>query len=248
MWAVGDGADGGPEGREVAATMASMRFHRLFYLGDVYPSGTAADYAGKYAPVFGPFAPKTAPVPGNHEWAKRAEGYIPYWTAARGAPAPLHYAFSLSGWQVLALNSNTPDDPTQLAWLDAKLRATPRFGTCRIAIFHHPRFSAALTHGDDPKMEPLWAMLAGRVRIALSGHDHVNQRLLPVGGITQFVAGAGGYERYSLDFADPRLAFGDDQHHAALRLALRRGRAAASFVSSDGGVLDRSEHRCRSKI
>ena len=245
LWAFGDGADGGTEGKRLAAMLAAHPMHRLLYLGDVYPKGSAQDFQQNYAGAFGALAARTAPVIGNHEWQDRANGYIPYWTAVRGAPAPMYYDFSVSGWQLLALNTNAPADPVQLQWLHDRIAATPRFGSCRIAVFHHPRYSASTNHGDAPAVEPLWAALAGHARLALSGHDHTSQRLQPSRGITQFVAGTAGTKLYGLDPADPRLAFGDIAHHAALRLALRPGRAVAAFVSSDGARLDRSRYRCK---
>src|SRR5687767_12250731 len=71
VWAAGDGADGGSDSREVAAMIASRRVDRFVYLGDVYGSGTAAEFESNYRPVFGRFDAVAAPVIGNHEYAKR---------------------------------------------------------------------------------------------------------------------------------------------------------------------------------
>ena len=244
VWAIGDGADGGAAGRAVAAMVASHRVDRLLYLGDVYETGTAAEFASNYRPLYGGFDAITAPAIGNHEWPNLATGYVPYWTAVRGMPPPLRYAFAISGWQLISLNSNLPTDPAQEAWLSRQLGETPRYGDCRIAFMHHPRYSAGL-HGDLHGLQGIFDELHGHATIALAGHDHDLQRLHPIDGVTPFVDGAGGHELYPVNRGDPRLAFFDDTDHGALRIELRPGRAVLSFVDQSGKTLDRSEVSCR---
>src|SRR4051812_22676716 len=124
IWAVGDGANGSDAAKGVADRIASARFDRLLYLGDVYPSGTAQDFARNYAPTYGPLARKTAPTPGNHDWPNRASGYRPYWRAARGVAVPDWYSFRAGGWTILALNSEAPHGrgSPQERWLRAQVR------------------------------------------------------------------------------------------------------------------------------
>jgi hypothetical protein len=175
-----------------------------------------------------------------------ATGYVPYWTAARGTPPPVWYAFGASGWQLISLNSNLPTDPAQEAWLRQQINKTPRYGDCRIAFMHHPRYSAGL-HGDLHGLQGIFDELGGNASIALAGHDHDMQRLHPIDGVTPFVDGAGGQELYPVNRDDPRLAFFDDSHHGALRIMLRPGRAALTFVAQDGARLDRSAVACRQR-
>jgi predicted phosphodiesterase len=243
VWALGDAANGGPDSRRVATMLAERRVDRLIYLGDVYNTGTAAEFAQNYAPAFGRFARRTVPVIGNHERRNWDQGYGPYWEGVHGSPPPLYYASRASGWQLLSLNSEDPHDSEQLSWLRGKLRRSSRFGDCRIASWHRPRYSAG-RYGDD-HIEPLWRALAGRARIALAGHDHTMQRLRRTDGITSFISGAGGGGLYYVDGSDPRLRFGNETDHGALRLRLSRGRAAWRFVSSSGEVLDSGRLRCR---
>ena len=61
------------------------------------------------------------------------------------------------------------------------------------------------------------------------------------------MAGAGGAELYPLDHRDGRLAFGDAEHHAALRLRLRPGGARYAFITASGRVLDRGAVRCSAR-
>jgi hypothetical protein len=244
VWAVGDAAEGGPDASAVAATIAAGRVDRLLYLGDVYENGTAREFQANYDPAYGRFDAVTAPTIGNHEWPNVATGYVPYWTAARGSPPPFWYAFAVSGWQLISLNSNVPTDPDQLSWLASQIRKTPRYGNCRIAFMHHPFFSAGL-HGDLASLRPIFGELRGHASIALAGHDHDMERLRPVDGITQYVDGAGGQDLYPVNASDTRLSFSNDTQHGALRIQLEPDRAVLTFVGEDGATLDRSGVSCR---
>jgi hypothetical protein len=243
VWAVGDGADGSAAGRAVAERIGARRVDRLLYLGDVYPSGTHADFARNYATTYGPLAAKTAPTPGNHDWGNSATGYDVYWGRALHRTPSDWYAFRAAGWQLLSLNSEAPHarGSAQERWLRERLDAP---GTCRIAFWHRPRYSAGTVHGDQADMAPIWNALRGRSVIAIAGHDHDMQRFKPIGGITQFVSGAGGRSLYDVG-DDSRLAFANDSDYGALRLTLRPGRARHAFVAADGRVLDRGTIRCR---
>jgi hypothetical protein len=250
LWALGDGADGGAAARSVVQRMKRKRFDRLLYLGDVYGpavlsrvvgDGTAADYRSRYDALYGEFAKRTAPTPGNHEWPQRGDGYEPYWRDVFGATPPAFYAFDIGGWRLLSLNSEAPHGAgsAQVRWLRGQLRAP---GTCRLAFLHRPRYDAG-RHGDDAGLAPLWDALRGHASLVVSGHDHNMQRFAPIDGIAQYVSGAGGHRPYALR-RPRRLAFGNDQDFGALRIELAPGRARLAFVSAGGRILDLSAVRC----
>ena len=245
VWAVGDGAVPARTDDRLASRVAREGIDRLLYLGDVYESGTARDYATNYGSSWGRFKRITHPTPGNHEWGNREEGYDPYW----GSRAPRsggghYYSFNIGGWHLVSLNSHEASGPrsAQAAWLARDLKRYP--GTCTIAFDHRPRYSAG-GHGDAPDLEPLYSRLAGRSVALLSAHEHHYQRLRKQRGITQFVVGSGGRELRDLDDSDPRLAAFDRRHHGALRLALRRGRVDYRFVRTNGSHGDAGSLRCR---
>ena len=243
VWAVGDGANGSDTAKRVAARIAADRPARFLYLGDVYPHGTARDYARNWSPVYARLAARTEPTPGNHEWGARRFGYFPYWRRVKGRPHPSWYRFRLGGWEILSLNSQAPHGPrsSQLGFLRRALRGG---GTCRIAFWHRPRFSAGRVHGDARDVAPLWNALRGRARLVLTAHDHTHQRFKPRDGLTQYVAGAGGAGLYGLR-RDRRVAFARSDVYGALRMVLRPGRATLEFRAVGGRVLDRSEATCR---
>ncbi|MDX6680624.1 MAG: hypothetical protein QOG94_663 [Solirubrobacteraceae bacterium] len=244
IWAVGDG-DASAASRALVARISAGHPDRFLYLGDVYARGTHDDFREHYAPTWGRLASITAPTPGNHDWPRHRSGYDPYWRRALGrSRTAAWYAFRAAGWTILSIDSEADhgDGSAQLAWLRSKLRAR---GTCRIAFWHRPRFSAGSHHGDTEAMAPVWDALRGHATIVVSGHEHDMQRLHPIDAITQFVSGAGGHSHHGLRRGDARLAFGDDRLGGALRLRLRRGVAAYAFVSTAGRVLDRGTLRCR---
>jgi hypothetical protein len=243
VWAVGD-ADTTPLGRSLARAVRGARPDLLLYLGDVYESGTAEEFRRRYDPLYGSLASRTLPTPGNHEWPQRDAGYRPYWRAAHGRSTPDWQKRRIGGWEILSLNSEAPHGPgsAQLGWLR---RATSGPGTCRIAIFHRPRFSTGW-HGDQRDLAPLWTALRNRARLVLSGHDHDMQRFADADGLRQLVAGAGGRPNVPLAVrSQGKLRFAERLRPGALRLRLFPGRASIDFVASSGRVLDRSTASCR---
>ena len=242
VWAVGDGATGSEPAKRLAATIAADGVDRFLYLGDVYERGTAAEFVLNYHAVYGNLVGITAPTPGNHEWDNRAVGYDAYWRSITGRSPPPYYAFRLRGWTILSLNSEAAHGASspQVRWLRRVVR---RRGTCRLAFWHRPRFSAG-NYRDVRHVEPLWDALRGRAAIVVNGHDHNMQRFAPRDGITQFVSGAGGRRRYRVDEKHPGLAYANDDDWGALRVELGRGVARWAFVSDRGRVLDAGTIRC----
>lgn len=233
VWAVGDG-DGSSQSATLVRTIEAARPERFLYLGDVYPSGTAGDFARNYTSTFGRLRAITSPTPGNHDYGP---GYFNYWHK------PSYYSFRIGGWQILSLNSETAHGARsrQLRWLRARVRGG---GTCRLAFWHRPRYSAGAVHGDQRDVAPFWRVLRGHARLVLGGHEHDSQRFRRVAGITELVAGAGGHGLYPLRRGHRGLAFGNATDFAALRLRLRPGAATYAFVTAGGRVLDSGRVRC----
>jgi hypothetical protein len=242
VWAVGDGADGSAAAKTLAALIAKDRPARFLYLGDVYPAGTQGDFQRGYAPTYGRLRKLTDATSGNHDWPNRRLGFLPYWQAARGRAQRPYYSFRLAGWRFLDLNSEAPHGAgsSQLSWLRGQLKPP---GTCRLGFWHRPRFSAG-PHGDAPDMSPVWNAMRHRARLVLTGHDHVLERYRLRDGLSEYVAGAGGANLYSLH-GDPRLAFARAGTTGALRMLLEPGKATLEFRSSSGRLLDRSRVTCR---
>ena len=245
VWAIGDGADGSANSRRVAARVTSEDPDAVLYLGDVYERGTREDFERKMRAPYRALLQRMLPTPGNHEWPRHDEGYDPFWKSVTGRRTAPWYTTKLGGWQIISLNSEAPHGPrsAQVRWLREQLRNAG--GTCRIALWHRPRFSAG-RHGDHDDTRTFWDALRGHAVLVLGGHDHDLQRLKPIQGMVQIVSGAGGRHRYRVDHGDPRLAFSDDDHFGGVRLTLHPARADLAFVTGSGRVLDRGSVRCRS--
>jgi acid phosphatase type 7 len=174
-------------------------------LGDnVYPSGTADQFARCYGPSWGRHKARTKPAIGNHEYATPgALGYLGYFGVTK------NYSFDLGEWHLISLDSNcqlaenggscAPNSPTMM-WLKADLAAHPN--KCTLVYFHHPRWSSGLDHGSTIRLTGAWKiMYNANVDLVLSGHSHDYERFAPldgngaidnIRGIRSFVVATGG--------------------------------------------------------
>ena len=242
VWAAGDVATPGSNADRVAALVRRGDPDLFLYLGDVYETGTAAEFRSWYHPRLGSLAAITMPTIGNHEWGNRFAGYYPYWAARKGHRQRPWSKTQIAGWEIIDLNSQAAHGPgsNQARWLEEAVTGP---GDCRIAFWHRPRYSAG-AYGNAPDLDPLWNRLAGHARIVLSGHDHNLQRHRPRRGITPYIVGAGGRPRYLLHSAPSTMDWGTDDVDGALRIVLKPGRALLEFRSPSGRLLDRSAQTC----
>lgn len=193
----GDIGDSGSRLDATAAAVAradrAQPFDRFVLLGDnVYPNG---DPDRLSETVFTPFAPVLAhadldAILGNHD-IKDDNGDAH--TAALGMPGRW-WARHVGDVLLVGLDSNTPDDPEQLAWLERTLATATE--PWRIVFLHHPPYSAGY-QGSDLDSRAAFTPLFARygVALAVSGHDHDYQRSVPLAGVTYVVSGAGAGTR-----------------------------------------------------
>jgi hypothetical protein len=245
IWALGDGADGSAESKRLARYVRVQRPDRFLYLGDVYRYGGAAAFTRNYDPVYGALAARTDAAIGNHEYARRASGYLPYWRRARGfgSGRALRRAYvDASGWQVIVYSSES-DPAREAAWVRRQVARHP--GTCRVAAGHRGRYVVADDeHTDNPDQALVWAALAGRTAVNLVGHNHLYGRLAPIDGVRVLVSGAGGHELRGLGRQQHPVAASTTGVPTATRLALRAGALDFSQVDARGRVHDAGTIRC----
>jgi hypothetical protein len=249
IFAVGDGADGSIPSRDLAEYIKAENPDRFFYLGDVYETGTAAEFANNYEPLYGAMAAKTDPAIGNHEYANRGSGYFPYWMGKRGwtqeQARHRSYVDEESGWQIIAYSSEETNMAAEAAWVEAEL--AKHAGTCRIAIAHKGRHVVTDTvNGDNPNQEPIWSRIVGKVTINLVGHNHIYGRLLGLEGVEVIVSGAGGHALRPLGTQHHPVAASRTGVPTATALLLRRGVAHFKQVDRSGQVFDSGTFLCKS--
>jgi calcineurin-like phosphoesterase family protein len=184
--------------RELASSQFPIRF--VLQSGDAVLRGPdAVMWNVSFNPLIERLT-KAANIPyfftaGNHDVATgegRAAGLrntltaisklIPPDGSARRLTGYPTYAFGYGNSFFIALDSNIPDDPVQLAWVTDQLEHLdrPRYRHV-IVFFHHPPFSSGPhSRGDRPEPQTvairnLWLPLFRKhhVDLTITGHDHL---------------------------------------------------------------------------
>ncbi len=241
--AVGDIAyEGGPYER-TAALARSLAPEKLLLAGDIaYSSGSAAEFASRFAPEWGRFRPLWLPVPGNHEYRTTgAAGYRAFFNETGG----LYWSKKVGSWRVIGLDSERASSAKQRSWLKATLKK--HNGTPTLVMWHRPRFSRG-EHSDQADTGTLYNLVRRDkdVKLLIWGHDHDYERMsIPVAkratALTAFVVGTGGGEQRSGTTHDTRTwsEFFDNTDYGVLDLRLAAGSFSWAFVTIDGQTLDR---------
>jgi len=224
-------------------------------LGDLaYKKGRYDEFIDYYDPSWGKFKKNTYPVPGNHEYYTKAEGYFKYWEEVekgRTNPNKGWYAMDLgNGWRLYAINNYWKHNKgsTQYNWLAKDLKDHP--SDCILVMDHEPRYSPG-AHGDNSYMDDVWDLLVKHGGdILLSGHDHLYARFKPIdengntgSGMVQFVVGTGGIHLYDSRGHD-KAEIIDDSVYGVLELKLLKGSYAFKFYTTGGKVLDKGDRKC----
>jgi hypothetical protein len=175
----------------------------VFTTGDnVYPAGTAEEFAACYEPTWGRFKKLTRPALGNHDYATR--GARPYFEYFGDNVPGSYYSYYLGEWLIVVLNSNIDaraGESAQSLWLRDQL--TAHKGRCTLAYFHHPLFASLFKQYNRPRdIKAIWDVLYEHgVEVVINGDIHAYERFAPMSpggnpdaerGIRQFIVGTGG--------------------------------------------------------
>jgi hypothetical protein len=204
----------------------------IFTTGDnVYPDGTADEFANCYGPSWGRHKERTRPSAGNHDYhTEDAVGYFDYFGSLAGQPGMGYYSYNRGAWHIIVLNSNIAVEAgsPQEQWLRADL-ATYAVD-CTLAYWHHSRFTSGSVHGSNVDMQPLWqALYDFGADVVLGGHEHNYERFAPQDpqgnpdpskGIRQFVIGTGGSSLYAFGDTIANSEVRSNDTHGVLKLIL----------------------------
>jgi predicted MPP superfamily phosphohydrolase len=190
---IGDMGTGEKAQYEVALQMERFRektgFDFVTMLGDnIYGGQSPADLKKKFEDPYKPLLDagvKFYASLGNHD-NPNERFYKPFNMGEKR-----YYHFRKGNAEFFALDSNYMD-PEQLEWLTNALRDST--APWKICYFHHPLYSDGKFHGPDTdlraRIEPILQMYG--VKVVLSGHEHLYERIKPQKGIYYFVLGNSG--------------------------------------------------------
>jgi hypothetical protein len=235
---IGDFGTGGKKQYEMAPELAL--FHEMFpfefvlTMGDnLYGGQSASDFNRKFERPYKPLLDagvKFYASLGNHDSPSELF-YKPFNMNGRR-----YYDFRRGDAAFFALDSNYMD-AEQLAWLRKELKATD--AKWKICYFHHPLYSHGM-HGSDidlrKTLEPLFEETG--VRVVLSGHEHVYERVKPQHGIYYFVLGNSGELRVHGLRPSPETAKGFDSDNAFAVFEIAGDECYFQVISRTGLTVD----------
>jgi Calcineurin-like phosphoesterase len=240
----GDIADCGAPYSEATARLLDRMQGSVFSLGDnVYPTGSAEQFANCYERTWGRHRARTHPTVGNHDWeASAAAPYFAYFGPAAGPAGRGYYSYDLGAWHVLSLNSNISSQvgSPQYQWVRDDLAASGM--RCSLAYWHHPLFSSGF-YGNLAEMKDLWRLLdTAGVDLVLGAHNHMYERFAPQDadgrpsalGMREFVVGTGGAPLTSGPVVQRNSEVRENQTFGVLKFTLRSAGYSWEFVPIDG--------------
>src|SRR5260370_33658860 len=190
---IGDSGTGEKAQYDVGRQMAKYRevfpFDFVVMLGDnLYGGESPADFKRKFEDPYKALLDggvKFYASLGNHDNPNQ-RFYKPFNMGEKR-----YYSYKNGNAEFFALDSNYMD-PEQLGWLEKKLKESN--AAWKICYFHHPLYSDGMYHGPDldlrSRLTPLFQ--ATGVRVVLSGHEHIYERIKAQNGVNYFVLGNSG--------------------------------------------------------
>jgi len=236
---IGDNGTGEPAEYEVGEQMERARkkvnFDFVVMLGDnIYGGNSAADMKRKFEDPFKPLLDsgvKFYASLGNHD-SPNERFYKPF-----NMNEKRYYSFKKGNAEFFALDS-TYMNPEQLDWLTSNLHSSN--AEWKICYFHHPLYSDGKFHGPDvdlrARIEPV--LKANGVRLVLSGHEHLYERIKPHDGIYYFVEGNSGELRPHGIKASNDMVKGFDSDRGFMVMEIAGDQLYFQAISRKGETID----------
>jgi 3',5'-cyclic AMP phosphodiesterase CpdA len=250
---IGDNGTGEKAQYEVAQQMEKFRskvaFDFVVMLGDnIYGGDSSADMKRKFEDPYKPLLDagvKFYASLGNHDNPNQ-RFYKPF-----NMNEKRYYSFRKGNAEFFALDSNYMT-PQQIDWLTTALRNST--AAWKICYFHHPLYSDGKFHGPDTdlraRIEPIFK--ANGVRLVLSGHEHLYERIKPHDGIYYFVLGNSGELRLHglKPSSDTEKGFDTDRSFMMMEISgdeLFYHAVSRTGETIDSGVIERQDKPAQDK-
>jgi 3',5'-cyclic AMP phosphodiesterase CpdA len=236
---IGDFGTGDKPQYDVAGQMARLHekfpFDFVLTMGDnLYGGESTADFKRKFEDPYKPLLDagvKFYASIGNHDKPNETF-YKPF-----NMNGKRYYDFRRGDVAFFALDSNYMN-PDQIAWLKKELSGSD--AKWKICYFHHPLYSHAKMHGSDTDLrktlEPIFLQYG--VRVVLSGHEHVYERLKPQHGIYYFVLGNSGELRVRDLRPSPDTVKGFDTDRCFALFEIAGDQLYFQVISRTGATVD----------
>ena len=238
---IGDSGTGGSAQYRLADIMAYYQRHfeyqSVLMLGDnMYGSEDPSDYVTKFERPYKALLDrgvKFYAALGNHDQPDQ-RFYEPF-----NLNGERYHTFKLADPVRLFVLESSYLDPDQVSWLRKELAGSG--SPWKIALFHHPLYSAAKRHGSDMEirrtLEPLF--VANGVDVVFAGHDHVYERTKPQRGITHFVIGNSAKLREGDLRRDNSTAAGFDSGYSFMLVEILGDQMHFQVISDEYKSIDR---------
>jgi hypothetical protein len=236
---IGDMGTGEKAQYELAQQMERCReatgFDFVLMLGDnIYGGKSTADMKRKFEYPYGALlnaGVKFYASLGNHD-NPNERFYKPFNMGEKR-----YYSFRKGNAEFFALDSNYMD-PQQVDWLNKALHDSG--AAWKICFFHHPLYSDGKFHGPDTdlraRLEPIFR--TNGVRVVLSGHEHVYERIKPQNGIYYFVLGNSGELRTHNLRPSADTASGSDVDRDFMEMEIAGDQLYFQTISRAGETVD----------
>lgn len=242
FFVLGDFGNAEPREYDLAAQMVkfyeSFKVNFVLTVGDnLYGAERPQDFKSKFEDPYKPMLDaevKFYAALGNHD-ARAQRYYKPF-----NMNGKLYYTLKAPEEDVrfFILDSTYPV-PEQIDWLEKELKGSNE--QWKIVVFHHPIYSSGGRHGSDIKLrqilEPLF--IKYNVSVALTGHDHVYERIKPQHGIVHFVTGSGGQLAVGdINKGTGLTAKGFDTDNAFMAVEISGDKLYFNAISRTGEIVD----------
>lgn len=244
--AIGDFGTGDDNQFGIAAQM--LRAHQaspvdfVLAVGDnIYPDGGGRHFVKKFERPYGGLIREGVPfhaVLGNHD-VKDGRGDQCRYPLFNMNGRSYYTVKTGDGLVEFFMLDSNDFGMAQFGWLESALKEST--AKWKIAVFHHPIYSSAESHGSSlglrARIEPLFARYG--VNVAISGHDHVYERIKPQQGVQYFVTGAGGKVRQGdVDLRSPFRAMSYDRDNHFMQMVIEDQQISYQTITRAGVVID----------